>query len=117
MDFYYMQDGSRRGPVNAAQLKALARQGIITPETQILTGDGRQSHARKIKGLEFAPAAVPPPAPEPETDLYSVAAPPAAPPAVAEPIRSTPAAEPAPAPEVPLVPDQPAAPSPPEGGA
>ena len=70
MDFYYFDADQRRGPVNAAQLRALAANGTITPETTIEAG-GRTLPARKIKGLEFAPADPPAvypveePAPEP----------------------------------------------------
>lgn len=71
MDFYYFDADQRRGPVNAAQLRALAANGIITPDTTIEAG-GRNLPARRIKGLEFAPADPPAaypveePAPDPE---------------------------------------------------
>ena len=55
MDFFYFDADQRRGPVNTAQLRALAANGIITPETTIEAG-GRTLPARRIKGLEFAPA-------------------------------------------------------------
>jgi len=76
MDFFYFDADQRRGPVNAAQLRALAANGTITPETTIEAG-GRTLPARRIKGLEFAPAdppavypveePVPEPAPAPVT--------------------------------------------------
>lgn len=73
MDFFYFDADQRRGPVNAAQLRALAANGIITPDTTVEAG-GRTLPARRIKGLEFAspvypveePAPDPEPAPAPE---------------------------------------------------
>ena len=58
MDFFYFAADQRRGPVNAAQLKALALQGIITPETTVEAGS-KTLPARKIKGLEFGSPAPP----------------------------------------------------------
>ncbi|MBR2694129.1 MAG: DUF4339 domain-containing protein [Thermoguttaceae bacterium] len=59
MDFFYFDADQRLGPVNAAQLKALALQGIITPDTVIEAGS-KTLPARKIKGLEFGSPAPPP---------------------------------------------------------
>ncbi len=80
MNFFYFDADQRRGPVNAAQLRALAANGTITPETTIEAG-GRTLPARKIKGLEFAPAVypveepAPVPEPEPEPEPVTVPAP------------------------------------------
>ena len=35
------------------ELKELARQGIVTPETIVETEEGKQAPARKVKGLTF----------------------------------------------------------------
>lgn len=79
MDLYYYQDSKRLGPVNADQLRALALQGIITPETKIEAGN-KKLPARKVKGLVFdspgtEPPVVPPPVeqePEPQQELPTV---------------------------------------------
>ena len=67
MEFFYLEKtGEKRGPVNAAQLKTLAANGTITPETVIEAG-GRTLPASKVKGLGFVPV-TPPPVPKPEPD-------------------------------------------------
>lgn len=87
MEFYYLHGNEKRGPINTAQLRALVLQGVIVPETTVLTG-GRTLPARKIKGLEF-PAAVPPVAPsvgaEPTAETVYPVVPPLAEPAVIGP--------------------------------
>lgn len=52
MEYFYYVDGNRKGPVNAAQLKALAMNGNINENTIIECGD-KVSRAGKIKGLTF----------------------------------------------------------------
>lgn len=52
MEFYYYEGDQRRGPVNAEQLKAMAKNGIITPDTIIESG-GKRLPASKIVGLVF----------------------------------------------------------------
>jgi uncharacterized Tic20 family protein len=51
--YYYDQTDTKCGPVDTATLKVLASHGIITPETTILTEDGRGAVAGKVKGLMF----------------------------------------------------------------
>ena len=51
--FYYDNDGAKQGPVTDGQLKGLAKQGIITPETVVETEGGKTAPARKVKGLTF----------------------------------------------------------------
>lgn len=64
MELYYYEGSTRLGPVNPAQLKALAARGIVTPDTVVEAGS-KKLLASKVKGLEFPPAApaVPPPVP------------------------------------------------------
>jgi len=64
MELYYYEGSTRLGPVNPAQLKALAARGIVTPDTVVESG-AKKLLASKVKGLEFPPAApsVPPPVP------------------------------------------------------
>jgi len=54
--FYYDNDGTKQGPVTDGQLKGLAKQDIITPETIIETEEGKTVPARKVKGLTFVEA-------------------------------------------------------------
>lgn len=61
MELFYYQNQKRLGPVNSAQIRALAARGEITPETIVEAG-GKSLPAAKIKGLEF-PAPVPPAVP------------------------------------------------------
>lgn len=61
MELFYYQNQKRLGPVNSAQIRALAARGEITPETIVEAG-GKKLPAAKVKGLEF-PAPVPPPVP------------------------------------------------------
>lgn len=58
MQIYYYKGKDRLGPINPAQLRALAASGSVTPETLVEAG-GKVLQAAKVKGLEF-PAAVPP---------------------------------------------------------
>lgn len=73
MELFYYHNQKRLGPVNSAQIRALAARGEITPETIVEAG-GKSFPAAKIRGLEF-PAPVPPavPAdPEPPAAGYIV---------------------------------------------
>ena len=51
--FYYDMQNSKIGPVTSAQLKALAKKGVINPDTVIETDTGRRGTAEKIHGLVF----------------------------------------------------------------
>ena len=82
MDFFYLDEtGEKRGPVNSAQLRALAYNGDITPDTVIeavIETGGRLISAGKIKGLVFPPPPeepAPDPDPEPEPEPVTVPAP------------------------------------------
>lgn len=54
--FYYDSTGTKQGPINDAQLKAMAQSGMITPETTLQTGTGQTGKAGQIRGL-FSTAA------------------------------------------------------------
>ena len=56
---YIGEDKKRIGPVSSAELKDMARAGNVKPDT-IVEVDGKKAPARKVKGLFFPPAAVPP---------------------------------------------------------
>ena len=62
---WYYRDviGARVGPVTSRELKELAKQGVITPETLIENVDGKSGLARKVKGLVF---------PSPATETYAL---------------------------------------------
>ena len=53
---YLDANGQKQGPVNAQQLKALATQGIITPDTPLKADTGHQGKAGQIPGLFTAPS-------------------------------------------------------------
>jgi hypothetical protein len=57
-NFYYTDENGQRGLINEQQLKALAVQGVITPDTLLETDNGHKGKAGQIKGLF---AAAPPP--------------------------------------------------------
>lgn len=51
--YYYGENGQRSGPVNARQLRTLAKTGQIRHETIIETEEGKKCPARKVQGLTF----------------------------------------------------------------
>jgi len=50
-NFYYTDENGQKGLINPQQLKALAVQGIITPDTPLETDTGYKGKAGQIKGL------------------------------------------------------------------
>jgi len=61
-NFYYTDANGQRGLITPQQLKALAVQGVITPDTELETETGQKGKAGQIKGLF---ATVPPPTSNP----------------------------------------------------
>ena len=57
--FYFDQFNQKQGPVSGQQLKELASQGIIGPQTPIATDTGHKGTAGQIPDL-FPPKPVPP---------------------------------------------------------
>lgn len=53
--FYYNENGEKI-EVTGTQLKELAKQGIVTPNTTIETEEGKSAPARRVKGLTFVVA-------------------------------------------------------------
>jgi TM2 domain-containing membrane protein YozV len=49
--FYFDQTNQKQGPVNEQQLKVLAAQGVIGPNTPLETDNGYQGVAGQIRGL------------------------------------------------------------------
>ncbi|MCL2710959.1 MAG: DUF4339 domain-containing protein [Planctomycetaceae bacterium] len=63
MNYFYLdQTNQKQGPVSEQQLKELAAQGIIGPQTPMETDTGHQGTAGQIPGL----FPVPPPLPQPQ---------------------------------------------------
>ena len=56
--FYYDASGQRHGAVSDQQLKMLASQGIITPNTPLEASSGHRGTAGQIPGLFASPAPV-----------------------------------------------------------
>jgi hypothetical protein len=54
--YYFDKNGEKIGAVRGRELKELARQGIVTPETLVEDENGRTVLARKIQGLPFFPS-------------------------------------------------------------
>jgi hypothetical protein len=50
---YYNDSGEKIGPVRGRELKALAQQGTVTPETKVEDGNGRTALAKNVQGLTF----------------------------------------------------------------
>ena len=57
--FYHDAAGTKQGPINDAQLKALCQSGIITPQTDLETESGHKGKAAQVRGLFRAPEANP----------------------------------------------------------
>ena len=53
-NWYYYNTSGEKIAATSKQLKELAQQGIITPETIIETAEGKSAPAGKVKGLTFA---------------------------------------------------------------
>ena len=51
--FYYDKTGTIIGPIRGRELRKLAKQGIITPETRVENAEGKSGLARKVKSLKF----------------------------------------------------------------
>lgn len=50
---YYNDNGEKIGPVRGRELKQLAMQGTITPETRVEDENGRTALAKNVTGLPF----------------------------------------------------------------
>jgi len=69
--YYYIDaNGQRQGPVTSQQLKALAAQGVINPQTPLMTESGHKGLAGQIPGLFAAP---PSPFVQPQPVPYNAA--------------------------------------------
>jgi hypothetical protein len=51
--YYYNESGEKVGPIRGRELKRLAQQGTVTPETRIEDENGRIALARNVTGLTF----------------------------------------------------------------
>ncbi|MDR1290884.1 MAG: GYF domain-containing protein [Planctomycetaceae bacterium] len=50
--YYYDNIGQKHGPIDFAQLKMLALQGVITPETIVENENGKIQNANEVNGLQ-----------------------------------------------------------------
>ena len=50
---YYNEIGKKVGPIRGRELKELAQQGTVTPETRVENENGQTALAKHIKGLPF----------------------------------------------------------------
>jgi len=53
-NWFYYNENNEKIQVTGKELKALAKEGLITPETIVETEEGKRARARKVKGLNFA---------------------------------------------------------------
>ena len=53
MGYYYNEDDKRMGPIRSRELKQLAQQGEIRPETKVEDGNGRIALAKNVTNLAF----------------------------------------------------------------
>ena len=51
--YYYDNNGQKQGPVTGGQLKWLAKNGKIFPETSVETESGKTAKAGQVQGLTF----------------------------------------------------------------
>ena len=51
--YFYEDDGQRQGAYSDGQLKWLAKNGIVTPDTLVESDEGGVSQAKKVRGLMF----------------------------------------------------------------
>jgi len=54
---YYNENGEKIGPIRGRELKRLAQQGTITPETRVEDENGQTALAKNVTGLTFAETA------------------------------------------------------------
>ena len=54
--YYYDVEGQKQGPFSGGQLKWLAQNGRISPETMVETDWGKTALAQEVKGLTFIAA-------------------------------------------------------------
>ncbi|MBR0237370.1 MAG: SHOCT domain-containing protein [Thermoguttaceae bacterium] len=88
---YYTTTNEKQGPFSSAELKQLALNGVITPETIVETDSGKRAVAQKVKGLVFMNDRM-----EPEISIESDSVQAQSPPPIPEPV---PAPEPTPEPQ------------------
>jgi len=53
-NWYYYDDDGNRITVTGKELKELAKNGLIVPDTIVETEEGKSAPARRVKGLKFA---------------------------------------------------------------
>jgi len=71
-NWYYYNASGEKIAITGKQLKELAQQGIITPETVVETEEGKAAPAGKVKGLPFAETKLPEAVKPIETEIYGL---------------------------------------------
>ena len=56
--WHYYNENKEKIEVTSTQLKALAKQGVVKPETYIIDPTGRTGRAKDVKGLKFVPMSI-----------------------------------------------------------
>ena len=51
--YFYDATGAAVGPVSIDDIRQLARQGTITPDTRLKSPTGQVGYAKQLKGLDF----------------------------------------------------------------
>ncbi|GHT20807.1 hypothetical protein FACS189419_00630 [Planctomycetales bacterium] len=64
--YYFNKSGDKVGPIRGRELKQLALDGTVTPDTLIENEEGKQGKAGKVNGLTF---------PEPPTPKSTIVPP------------------------------------------
>lgn len=72
-NWFYQVNGVQQGPVSELELRALAAQGVIAPDTLISNDAGQSAYAKNVRGLIFQQG-------EAETPVHNLATPFPAPP-------------------------------------
>lgn len=78
---YYTSTNEKQGPFSSAELKQLALNGVVTPETIVETDSGKRAVAQKVKGLVFLTDKL-----EPEISIESDSVQTQGPPPIPEPV-------------------------------
>ena len=72
--WFYEFNGSHVGPISSSELRHLAREGAVNPETPVKKGDGNWTIAAKVKGLDqlFENRNLNPPPSQTSTEFESI---------------------------------------------
>ena len=61
VDYFYTDaNGEKQGPIKEQQLRKLAAQGVISPDTPLETSNGHKGTAKQVPGMRFNTAGASP---------------------------------------------------------